>query len=367
MREFNINQLLKLYEEGKATEEQRQLVEAYLAYHQQQSPKKLPDANPDEAPLHEIMEKIRLARELAREQQPEEAKEAPVYQIGDFATGQAGQAEEAGQANAGKRRRIAWMAAASIALIITAGLLWRQSPRKATPEAIATVYKTVTAEPGKMIHLRLSDSSEVWLNAGATIRYPQPFDNKLRKVELLDGEAFFQVHTDASRGFVVQTDRLQTRVLGTSFNIKAYRESQQMSVTVTSGKVAVTARRPDTDTATQKGTETAAQKTAETILTANQQVRYTPATGQLTRSTATSGRDWKNGQFDFSEESLGDIAIELEHYYDVHIQFKYPGLKKYLISASFRHTTPLKDMLATLCLLNQNHFIQIDPQHYVIR
>jgi ferric-dicitrate binding protein FerR (iron transport regulator) len=343
MNESNIRDLLKLYEEGKATEEQRQLVEAYLIYHQQQSPKKAPDEKNSEDPLQEIMEKIRMARE-------QEPKEAPVYPMGGAAAYPMEEAEEAGRT--GRRRRTAWMAAASIALIITAGLLWRQSSHKPGPEPIAITYKTIRAAPGKMIHLRLSDSSEVWLNAGAILRYPQPFDDKMRKLELLDGEAFFQVHPEANRGFEVQTDRLLTKVLGTSFNIKSYRESQQMSVAVSSGKVAVIPRPSDQGT----------------TLLHDQEARYNTATGRLIRSAVASDRtrDWKNGTFNFMEESLGDIAIELEHYFNADIQFKYPGLKKYIFSASFRHTAPLKDILTTLCLLNQNHFTQIDAQHYVI-
>ena len=104
------------------------------------------------------------------------------------------------------------------------------------------------------------------------------------------------------------------------------------------------------------------------ILTADQQVRYNTGTGRLSRGSFASGKamDWKNGDFDFAEESLGDIAIELEHYFNVHIAFKYAGVKKYLISASFRNGTSLQAMLTTLCLLNQNHFTQTDSQHYVI-
>ena len=334
MSEFNIEDLLKLYEEGKATEQQRQLVEAYLAWHQQQSPKREPNEENSEQPLQEIMEKIRLARE----QETGSGQEAPIYPM-----------EETG-----RRRRTAWIAAASIAVIIAGALLWRQSIHQPGPGLVATTYKTIQAAPGKTIHLRLSDSSEVWLNAGAVLRYPQPFDDKMRKLELLDGEAFFQVHPDAGRGFVVKTDHLQTQVLGTAFNIKAYRESQQMSVTVKSGKVSVSAGTAGPD--------------GGMILTADQQARYNTGTGQLSRGSVVSGvrPDWKSGEFDFAEEDLGDIAIELEHYFNVHIGFKYPGLKKYIISASFRQGTSLKDMLTTLCLLNQNHFTQTDAQHYVI-
>ena len=329
MNESNMRELLRLYEEGKATEEQRRLVEAYLEYHQQQGPKREQDKNPDA--LQEIMNKISLARQ-------EQQEEAPVIPM---------------EESHGRRRRIAWMAAASvIVVVVMAGLLWKQGARKPASEPIAATYKTIKAAPGRMIHLLLSDSSEVWLKAGAVLRYPQPMGDKLRRLELLDGEAFFQVHPDATRGFVVQTAKLQTTVLGTSFNIKAYRQSQQMSVTVATGKVEVS---PGTSGKSM-------------FLTADQQARYNTGTGQLSRNTIAAVKmpDWKVGDFDFTEESLGDIAIELEYYFNVHIGFKYAGMKKYTISASFRHGTQLEDILTTLCLLNQNHFTQTDAQHYVI-
>lgn len=384
MNESNIRDILKLYEEGKATEEQRQLAEAYLLYHQGQSPKRESYGNKDERnsedPLQEIMEKIRQIREKEKQ----EKKEAPVYSIGGAEVYPMGgadvyQMEEADEASIHlmeairRRRRTIWMAAASIILLITGGLLWTQfSSHKPVPQPLAIAYKTIHAAPGKMIHLRLSDSSEVWLNAGSTLRYPQPFDAKMRKLELLDGEAFFQVHPDANRGFEVQTDRLLTKVLGTSFNIKAYRESQQMSVAVSTGKVAVIPRNNvSLNTASNQGTISDPGTISEQGITIlpDQAARYNMATGRLIRSAVSSNRtrDWKNGTFNFEEESMGDIAIELEHYFNVHIQFKYPGMKKYIISASFRHTIPMKDMLTALCLLNQNHFIQIDAQHYVIR
>lgn len=339
MRDPNIKELLKLYEEGKATEQQRQLVEAWLEWHQRQSPQRDRHSVEEDSPLQEILDKIDAAR-----QRDAEKMETPVYHLepgeGEGYTGRSR-----------KIRRYGWAAAAAIVLVV-GGLLWKTTGRHAEGARLAIVYKTVEARPGQSIHLLLSDSSEVWLSAGSKLRYPQPFGDSIRGVELMDGEAYFQVHSDANRGFEVKTDRLLTRVLGTSFNIKAYRGMQHLSVSVMTGKVSV-------------GTTNAAQNL---VLTAHQQVSYNNGTGQLTRSTFASDHilDWKDGSFSFMEESLGDIAIELEHYYNVRIDFKYPGLRKYQVSASFSHQAPLKEILNTLCLLNQNHVTQTDAQHYVI-
>jgi ferric-dicitrate binding protein FerR (iron transport regulator) len=337
MHEPTIKELLKLYEEGKATEEQRRRVEEYLAWHREQSPESMKEPVDETDPLEEILSKIRVAREQAGEGVMQEpvGEEAPVYEM------------EGG----GRRRRYAWAAAASVAVIMAGIFLLSRNTHQPMPVQVATIYKTVQANAGERVHLLLSDSSEVWLNAGARIRYAQPFGDSMRRVELLDGEAYFQIHSDARRGFEVSSDRMVTKVLGTSFNVKAYRQSQQMSVAISSGKVAVSAGRE-----------------GAMIFTAGQLARYNTVTGRLSRGTIAVEKiqDWKGGRFDFVDESLGDIAIELEHYYNAKIDFKYPGLRKYAVSASFSHQTPLKDILTTLSLLNQNHVTQTDAQHYVI-
>jgi ferric-dicitrate binding protein FerR (iron transport regulator) len=321
MRDLNIKELLKLYEEGKATAQQRELVEKFLEWYQEQGQKK----ELAEEGLQEIMERVRASRE-----------EAPVYEM---------------EVEPRRTRRPVWAAAAAVMVLALGAWLWKMNGRRPEAPQVASVYKTVAAKPGQSIHLLLSDSSEVWLNAGARIRYRQPFGDSMRRVELMDGEAYFQIHSDASRGFEVAAGRMVTKVLGTSFNVKAYRQSQQMSVSVSSGKVAVSA-------GSDQGM----------VFTAGQMARYNTATGSVSRGTVAVEKieNWKGGRFDFTAESLGDIAIELEHYYNVTIAFKYPGLRKYPVSASFAHQTPLIDILHTLCLLNQNHVTQTDAQHYVI-
>ncbi|MBN9380376.1 MAG: FecR domain-containing protein [Chitinophagaceae bacterium] len=337
MNESIIRKLLKLYESGEATDEQRRLVEEYLAWRQQQRPERKKDESDLEASLQEFMDRRRL---LSEQDAGDEGTpvETNVYSMPE----------------AGNRRRNTWIvAAAGIVVVFAAGLLWKMTTRHHEEAPVAIVYKTVQAAPGKMIHLLLSDSSEVWLNAGARIRYPQPFEGTIRRLQLLDGEAFFQVHPDASRGFEVQTEYMLTKALGTSFDIKAYRESQQMSVALASGKVSVT-------------TKTSG---APIVLTPEQQVKYNTGTGLMSRGALASNRmrNWKEEEiFDFNEDQLGDIAIELEHYFNVHIQFKYPGIKKYTFSATFPHTMPLKKILTSLCVPNQNHLTQLDAQHYVI-
>lgn len=85
----------------------------------------------------------------------------------------------------------------------------------------------------------MPDSSEIWLNAGTAIKYPEKF-SKAQRLVYLDGEAYFSVRKDAAKPFIVETSQLSVKVLGTQFNVKAYANDELVTTTLTSGKVEVT-------------------------------------------------------------------------------------------------------------------------------
>ena len=86
----------------------------------------------------------------------------------------------------------------------------------------------------------LSDGTKVWLNAESELDFPVDFIGKERVVRL-KGEAYFEVEPDAAHPFVVETKDVRTRVLGTSFNIKAYDNEERVFTTLLTGKVKVSA------------------------------------------------------------------------------------------------------------------------------
>ena len=103
---------------------------------------------------------------------------------------------------------------------------------------LAWNHQTSTAPTGKILKIRLEDGSEILLNAGSTVAYPQQFTTAIREV-YLEGEAFFEIAPDAARPFIVKTKEMDVRVLGTSFNVRAHPDMDQAKVTVASGKVSV--------------------------------------------------------------------------------------------------------------------------------
>ncbi len=139
-------------------------------------------------------------------------------------------------------RKKAWhflkVAAVLLPFIIAAVLFlfFRQNPVENTEITYELIEKY--NPKGQKLTVFLSDGSKVKLNAESRITYQKPFEGHQRLVKL-EGEAFFEVTPDAERPFIVQSGELETRVLGTSFNITAYPELSKISVAVKSGVVSV--------------------------------------------------------------------------------------------------------------------------------
>lgn len=98
-------------------------------------------------------------------------------------------------------------------------------------------YIEVRTNPGMVTVINLPDKSKVWLNSGSYLKYPQQFAGNSRDVEL-NGEAYFSIHKDKSKKFIVNTPfHLKAEVLGTEFNMNAYKANNNVTTTLVSGSV----------------------------------------------------------------------------------------------------------------------------------
>ncbi|GGN00366.1 hypothetical protein GCM10010967_38240 [Dyadobacter beijingensis] len=129
-----------------------------------------------------------------------------------------------------RRLPVTVWAAAMIAILVTAfGWFFLMSEKKPESRQVATTDNTTEQ--------LLPDGTKVFLNYNSTLTYPENFNGDLRTVSL-QGEAFFDVKPDAAHPFVIQANGTEIRVLGTSFNVKAYNEAP-VRVDVATGKVRV--------------------------------------------------------------------------------------------------------------------------------
>jgi transmembrane sensor len=139
-----------------------------------------------------------------------------------------------------RMRRPVLIAAAGLAVLVAG--LWLLRVNRGGNQASVAVESSdvvVVTNRGETRQIVLPDGSTLELNAGTELHYSGKFNGAERLVTLTRGEAYFQVVTDATRPFVVVSGGLRTRVLGTSFDIRAYREEGRIRVAVLSGKVEV--------------------------------------------------------------------------------------------------------------------------------
>lgn len=99
-------------------------------------------------------------------------------------------------------------------------------------------YTEVYVKNGEHKQITLPDGTTVTLNAGSYLKYPDSFVSDIRRVEM-DGEAFFEVTRNEEQPFLIHTKEADVKVLGTSFNVKAYNMDEQLTVSVQTGKVQV--------------------------------------------------------------------------------------------------------------------------------
>ena len=131
------------------------------------------------------------------------------------------------------RRRIIFRVAAVVLPLLVAGgaLLYLERGDEGEKQPV------VVSSSERMLEVVLPDSSRVWLKKGAALTYPEVFDGE--RTMTLEGEAYFKVRRDEGRPFVVNTESLAVRVLGTEFSISALPSEKEAVVTLASGKVAV--------------------------------------------------------------------------------------------------------------------------------
>ena len=227
--------------------------------------------------------------------------------------------------------------AASIALLLVTGALLTDK----APEQELVYYET-TAVPDAKTKITLPDSSVVWLNANACLRYPREFSEQIRQVEI-KGEAFFEVRKDEKKPFIVQTDGIGIRVLGTTFNVDAEPEKKQRSLSF-----------PGKKSGLYKYTNQS--QTADRILLPGERAVFLKSDNKLSISTIRPEKvryHGVTGIFKFKDNSLADIMQELQRAFHVKIHIQNENLKKQTFNANFTEKETLERNTISFANLSQ--------------
>lgn len=195
--------------------------------------------------------------------------------------------------------------AASIVLLF--GLCFFFLSEKELPEM--KVFSTVA---GQSEQITLPDGSIVWVNADTRIVYPEKFNMKVREV-YISGEAFFEVKKNPSCPFIVKTDKLDIKVLGTKFNVKSYPDEFNIETTLVEGSVSI------------------ASLGKQTLLRPNQQLVLRKSDGKISLYDNINLKHyvgWTNGHFYFRQATIEDVAKKIERVFDVKIHIESEKLRE---------------------------------------
>lgn len=203
-------------------------------------------------------------------------------------------------------------------------------------------YNYLTVPRGGQYFIKLSDGTQVWLNSESKLKYPVAFvEGETRKVELLYGEAYFDVSPSTEHQgakFKVLTAIQEVEVLGTEFNIKAYEDENSIYTTLVEGKVAINA------------------SNNQKILKPKEQFIFNKLNNNMLVSEVDvySETAWKKGLFSFKNKTLRDIMTVLSRWYDIDVLFEDKNIEDIQFKGVLSKNQNIEDILT---LIKNTNFI----------
>ncbi len=170
---------------------------------------------------------------------------------------------------------------------------------------VAVTYNTLSTPRGGQYAITLVDGTRVWLNSSSSLRFPTSFRDPERIVEL-SGEAYFEVVQNGDKPFKVKVNDVEFKVLGTHFNIMAYKDETTINTTLIEGSVAVS-------------------KLKETVtLNPGQQarIRENGKIGIIKNADTEQAIAWKNGFFNFTGSDIETTMRQIARWYDIEVIYE---------------------------------------------
>lgn len=199
---------------------------------------------------------------------------------------------------------------------------------KQVEQTLSNGYCVVSTPAATTTLVTLSDGTKVMLNANSTLEYPASFDDAEVREVRLKGEAHFEVTKNPHRPFVVKAGEMQTQVLGTIFDVKAYRKDAS-KVTLMQGKVKVS--NADTEVEMRPG-QTATLQADKIVVS----------------KASPSASDWLEGDFDMDQVTLAEAMSDIGAWYNKTVVFLSQANMDKLIHFRFSRRASLQEIITAL-------------------
>lgn len=240
-----------------------------------------------------------------------------------------------------------WLAAASVVLFAGLSIVFyiNKAPQK---NLVQTSHGDTKRE------ILLPDGTQVILNAGSRLEYDSTALLAGTREVTLHGEGFFKVKADENHPFMIKTGKVDVRVLGTVFNLKAYPEDNRVETYLISGKVEVAYKTKDKETRTQLKPRERFVVNLETLLPDQKGAPEKHITTLLMKpkvneapEDSIAGPAWMQNRLEFENVTFEQLVNELERWYNVRIDIKNDKLKGEVFSGAF-NSKPLPEVLLAL-------------------
>lgn len=209
-----------------------------------------------------------------------------------------------------------------IPLLITS--IWILSRQLDSNSSQHYAFQEITSPSGIRSQVLLPDGTKVWLNAESTLKFQVPFQGENRNVDL-QGEAFFDVVKDPGKPFVVQTDKVKIKVLGTRFNCKSYAEDENVQVALEEGKIALNI--PGSFGSSEK-----ILHPGEFAVVGKSNLQATITSEEIDKYIA-----WHTGKLVFSNSPMSEVAQMLERWYGIDVVVRDQEIMNYRFTTTFEN------------------------------
>jgi transmembrane sensor len=238
--------------------------------------------------------------------------------------------------------RSAWaitgLAASLLAVLLFAYLLTPKKPKSQIAQ------NTITTKPGSKSKVQLPDGSQVWLNADSRITYDESFRGPFREVKLC-GEAYFDIAKDKDHPFIIHASSIDVKVLGTSLNIRSYRNEKNTEAVLITGSIEVSLRddpgkrillQPNEKIVVENDSKAVVPGAARADLKSDRApvMVLGKAHFQQIDSIATEVL-WTRNKLAFDQETLENVASKIERWYGVKVSIREDSLKGTAYSGVF--------------------------------
>ncbi len=238
---------------------------------------------------------------------------------------------------------------AAVAILLAGGILYLALKRDAVKEQVQLCE--LTTANGQIRKLCLPDGTQVTLNSGSTLIYPERYGKGERRA-YLSGEAIFEV-TKNGTPFIVNTADLEICVHGTVFNVNAYPDSRSASATLCSGSISARIK--------------ATGKEIDMIPSQNLTYNKEKSSYELSEVDTSEDTAWESGKLCFSSKTVHEIAKILERTYGVNVYVTSGKYDKALLTAKFIYGESLNDVMRAICRLVPDMKYSIDGSNIYIK